>query len=271
MLLSSFLPIETGSALALLAIYVPTALSRNRERLVSSHSDQQHRENSSLHHGLYISIFQAISDPHSLFNSPLLSISPKTLSATLNASSPAGIPQYALKNRHKLVLSLIFLVSFLNLLLSFISTQYTNTEGKYRTYVACNKLSLISTSVAPFLTAPRTCVPNSVHLFSAVNITRLSSDLVFKSRPGRVQIVPHAASYPLLSDPELSDTINPPDELGKYGMGIRWRKRRKRKERARNTVANCCNGLKKSLVPPSNAFSTYSSPTTFFLISKPFS
>jgi hypothetical protein len=63
------------------------------------------------------------------------------------------------------------------------------------THLACNKLSLISTSVAPFLTAPLTCVPSSTHFPNAVNITRFKRLLSLNDNPGRVQIVPQALSY----------------------------------------------------------------------------
>lgn len=64
-----------------------------------------------------------------------------------------------------------------------------------RTYLACNKASRISTSVAPFLTAPLTCVPSSIHLLKAVSITRFKRLRSLRLSPGRVQIVPHALSY----------------------------------------------------------------------------
>ena len=118
--------------------------------------------------------------PH---NSPLTFKSFNTLSATRKASIPAGMPQYALSRiSHHPV----------NLLCPSPRPQIVGKSE--RTHVACNKASLISTSLAPFLTAPLTCVANSVDLPNAVSITRFRRLRVLRSRPGRVQIVDHAAS-----------------------------------------------------------------------------
>lgn len=68
-----------------------------------------------------------------LLCSPLSAISFKTRSATLNASTPAGTPQYT---------------------------------------VACSRASLTSNSVRPLLIAPRTCTPSSGQLLIAVKMPR---------------------------------------------------------------------------------------------------
>jgi hypothetical protein len=75
--------------------------------------------------------------------------------------------------------------------------RFSRKVKKVQIHLACNKASRISTSVQPFLTAPLTCVPSSIHFPNAVNMTRLRRLLVLSSNPGRVQIVPHAISYVL--------------------------------------------------------------------------
>lgn len=144
------------------------------------------------------------------FISPLASISFNTRSATLNASNPAGMPQYALY--HKLAYPSLPRNSTNPLvppianpppfhLLPHPQTTPSNKHPKKTrrrirrsTNLACKSASLISNSLAPFLTAPLTCVPNSTHLPSAVNMTRFSRLRVLSSRPGLVQMVPHADS-----------------------------------------------------------------------------
>lgn len=54
--------------------------------------------------------------------------------------------------------------------------------------------SLISTSLAPLLSAPRVCTASSGLRFSAQSMARLSSERVLRFKPGRVQILPQHAS-----------------------------------------------------------------------------
>ena len=88
-----------------------------------------------------------------------------------------------------------------------------NTYAINDTYLACNKDSRISTSLHPFLIAPLTWVPSSIHFPNAVNITRFNRLLVLSSRPGRVQIVPQADSYETLASNSIGVTGNS-DEKG---------------------------------------------------------
>ena len=77
------------------------------------------------------------------------------------------------------------------------------------TNVACNKASLISNSLTPFLTAPRTCVPSSVHLPSAVSMPRFRMLRVLSSSPGRVHTVPQAASWEFWRQQSFVDLVSP--------------------------------------------------------------
>jgi hypothetical protein len=131
-------------------------------------------------------------------------ISFNTLSATLKASMPAGIPQYALFSK-------------ISVLFCFPTHRFNSRERG--THEACNKASRISTSVAPFLTAPLTCVPNSIHFPNAVNITKFSRLLSLRLNPGRVQIVPQALSY--IRQP-LPGTLDLEDGIQGEGEEIQW-------------------------------------------------
>lgn len=170
--------------------------------------------------------------------------------------------------------------------LTKIQKEKKERKNKKKAHLACNNASRISTSLAPFLTAPLTCVPSSIHFPSAVSITRLSRLLSRSESPGRVQIVAQADSY--LGSCGLVVLVRTSWCLGwvvfivVWGIGVgaegrRWdwdrgwdvEKRVVGRGNERQTVANCCSGLMKSLPPFSSAFATYSSPTTFFLISSP--
>lgn len=84
-------------------------------------------------------------------STPCAFISPKTLSATLKPSIPAGAPQYT---------------------------------------AACNSVSRICTSVHPLFTAPLTWTANSVDRLSAHSMAMLRRERWGRARPGRVQTWP---------------------------------------------------------------------------------